>query len=140
MTQRADTPSIGTGALITNDHGEVLLLLRSENHQDSNQWSKPGGRIEFGETIEAALRREVMEEIGCEIEIGDFLHIMQNIGEKWHWIYLTYLAKIKSGELKNLEPAKHKDLRWFTLDNLPENLTSGARLSILEYKKWLKKK
>jgi ADP-ribose pyrophosphatase YjhB (NUDIX family) len=51
-------------AVITDDHGQVLLIQRRDNHH----WEPPGGVLELGETVEDGLRREVREETGLDIE------------------------------------------------------------------------
>lgn len=57
--------------IIKNSHDQVLLLLRDDKPGLSfaNHWTLPGGRVEFNETIEAAAKREVQEEIGLELSV-----------------------------------------------------------------------
>lgn len=57
-------------ALITN--GKQLLLVKksADDPHHPNEWEIPGGRMEFGENLEEHLKREIMEEVGLEIEIG----------------------------------------------------------------------
>lgn len=117
---------VGCGALIVNDKQETLLLKRSlKSKNGSGFWAQPGGRVEYGERIEDAVIREVKEEIGVDIELKEFLGFVEHIftPEKEHWITFNYLAKIIGGEEKNVEPEKHDEIRWFKLNELPENLT-----------------
>ncbi|MEL4505761.1 (deoxy)nucleoside triphosphate pyrophosphohydrolase [Luteococcus sp. H138] len=61
------------GAIITGDDGRVLAAQRSYPEQFAGLWEFPGAKVEPGESPEAALSREVWEELGCRIEIGDEL-------------------------------------------------------------------
>jgi ADP-ribose pyrophosphatase len=128
MKPGIDYVGVGCGCVIINDKNEVLLVKRSnQSKMEPGLWSRPGGTVEFGETVEEALKREIKEELDIEIEILSFLEHTNNImvedGIKKHWLAMGFLARIKSGELKNMEPHKHDDVRWFPLNNLPEELT-----------------
>lgn len=57
------------GAVVFDDRGR-LLLVRRAHAPSSGQWSLPGGRVEAGESLEEAVRREVSEETGLEVEVG----------------------------------------------------------------------
>ena len=136
-----DCVGVGCGALIVNEKNETLLLKRTvKTRNRSGFWSKPGGGVEFGEKIEDAVKREIKEELNVDIEIIKFLCFTESIlqEEKQHWISFNYLAKIISGEVKNMEPEKHEEIKWFLLDNLPEKLTHGSMESINEYLKFKK--
>lgn len=134
-----DYIGVGCGALIINDKNETLLLKRtSKTRNQAGLWSKPGGAVEFGEKIEDAVKREVREEIGVDIELikslGFTNHYMNE--EKQHWLSLNYLAKITNGEPKNLEPEKHEEMKWFRLDDLPPNIAENTSKLLNEYQKF----
>lgn len=138
MIPGIDYIGVGCGALIVNDKKETLLLKRgAESRNQAGFWSKPGGTVEFGEKIEDAIKREIKEELGVEIELIEFLgftnHIMKE--ENQHWLSISYLARITKGEPKNLEPEKHDEIRWFKFDNLPEKLAQTTSEIIEEYLK-----
>ena len=129
---------VGCGALIVNDKNETLLQKRtSKARNGAGFWAKPGGGIEFGEKVEEALKREIKEELGVEIEIIKFLGFTESMieGVNQHWISLNYLAKIIDGEVQNLEPEKHEEVKWFKLDDLPGKITPSTVDSIKEYLK-----
>ena len=67
---------VGVGAVVWNERTEVLLVRRS-NPPWQNEWSLPGGRVEFGETLRAALVREVREETGLAIEIVGLIDVAE---------------------------------------------------------------
>ena len=138
MKQGIDYIGIGCGALIINENNETLLVRRTgKTRNQAGFWSKPGGGVEFGEKIEDAVKREVKEELGIDIELIRFLgfsnHIVKN--ENQHWIAFNYLAKIINGHPQNLEPEKHDEIKWFNFNNLPEKITQTTIEPIKEYLK-----
>lgn len=99
-------------------------------------WWLPWGAVDFWETFEEATIRETREEINVDIKINKLIGLTDHIikEESQHWVSPTYLAKIVSWELKNLEPHKCDELKWFNIDDLPEKMTQPARWSIEKYK------
>jgi len=141
MQKGKDYIGVGCGALIVNENNEVLLTKRGEKSRNNiGAWTQPGGSVEFGEKIEDAILREIREEVGVDIELLRLLvvtsHIMPEEGQ--HWVPATYLAKIKSGEPKNLEPGKISEVKWFNINEVPENLTQPTQESIDALKEILK--
>src|SRR3989344_5731979 len=67
---------VGVSAVIQNEKGEVLLVKRGDN----GTWACPGGIMEPGERVRETLAREVTEELGTEIAIGDLLGVYSNRG------------------------------------------------------------
>jgi ADP-ribose pyrophosphatase len=138
MKKGTDYIGIGCGALIINDNNEVLLLKRTQKtRNEADFWSKPGGGVEFGEKVEDAVKREIKEELGVDIELIKFLGFTDHIikSENQHWVAFNYLAKIISGTVQNLEPEKAEEIKWFKLDSLPENLSQTTREPIDVYLK-----
>lgn len=131
MIKGKDYIGVGVGAVILNEKNEILLLLRKRN-AEANHWSIPGGSVEFNETIEDAIKREVQEEISVKINIVKLLgvtnHIIENEG--LHWLAPTFLTKIIEGEPLNAEPQKHSELKWFPINNLPKNITITTKKAL----------
>lgn len=126
--------------LIVNDDNEVLLMRRSKNcKNDVWFWTRTWWSVEFNETVEDALRREVKEEIWVEIKIikslGYFDHILKS--EKQHWVSFSFIAKITKWEIVNLEPNKCDEIKWFSLDNLPELIPQYTIDSIEVFKEMI---
>lgn len=138
MQEGVDYIGVGTGVLIVDSKGEKTLLLKRSNNSKNTRgfWSQPGGSLDWGETPRQAAEREIKEELGVEIEIiEDFGYMTAPIPEdKQHWIVINFLAKIKSGEPKIMEPDKHDALQWFSLSNLPEPLTEPTKESVRRFK------
>ena len=136
MKPGKDFIGVGVGAFILNDNNEVLMLLRSEQcKNEAGKWMIPGGGVDFNETLENCIIREVKEEIGIDIEVVKLItainHILPDEGQ--HWVAPTFKCKISSGEPKILEPHKHVEMKWFALDNLPENLSIATHLVVKDY-------
>lgn len=82
-------------AVIVDDRGRVLLTKRSIP-PFKDMWVMPGGKIELGEPISAALRREVEEEVGLEVEVGGLLDVFEHVTpgeENCHYIILFYRCR-----------------------------------------------
>ncbi len=78
-------------------------------------WEFPGGKIEPGERPEAALQREIQEELGIDITINRFLCTTDYDYQSFHLTMHCYLCEIKSGEI---ELREHKSARWLTAETL----------------------
>jgi len=134
MKAGTDYIGVGCGGLAINEKDEVLLLKRGKNSKNEvGMWSKFGGQVEFGQTVEETLKKEAMEEIGCEIEILELINYVNHIipEEKQHWVSFNFLVKI-IGEPKNMEPHKCDEMGWFHIDNLPKNTSPKLILEPLE--------
>ena len=132
MKAGRDFIGVGVGAVIVRD-GRILLLLRKK-YPEKGCWSIPGGKVEFGETVEEALLREVKEEIGVEARIVSSLGVTNHIlrSEGIHFVAPRFLVSI-AGNPKNMEPSCHADMRWFPLDALPENVTKTTMAALCAY-------
>lgn len=109
--------------------GNLLLHKRSKNTRDEHgAWDPGGGSLEFGESFEEGVRREVKEEYCCEILDLKFLGahnvLRKHKGRRTHWIALLFSAKVDPKQVKIGEPHFVDDYGWFTMDNLPSPMHS----------------
>jgi 8-oxo-dGTP diphosphatase len=82
------SPEVAVGAVCT--HLETLLLIRRGRGPAQGQWSVPGGRVEWGETLHEAVVRETYEETGLEVVVDSFLGWVERIVEPYHYVILDF--------------------------------------------------
>jgi len=109
--------------------GNILLHKRSQNCLDEQgKWDNGAGSLEFGETIEDGVRREVREEYGVEAEEVRFVLprsvLRENNGTPTHWIALLHVVKVPHDQARINDPEYMDEIGWFTPETLPENLHS----------------
>lgn len=111
-------------ALILKKEGQVLLGRRKNSHGDGT-WAFVGGHLEFGESLESAVYREVSEEIGnVEIDNLQVVACTNDIftSENKHYVTVFLSGDYKKGKVEVKEPEKCSEWRWFAWNNLPEPL------------------
>lgn len=92
---------VATKAIIKNEEGKFLVLFKSETEDiNPNEIDIPGGRMKFGENPEESLKREVLEEIGINIEIEKPSRVWGFVKNDLHLVGITFLAKYIDGEFK----------------------------------------
>ena len=95
--------------VIWEKSGKVLACRRAAERHLGGLWEFPGGKVEDGETLEAALARELSEELGARVEVGARLREVSEWGDGTVSIRLTaFWCRISGGEARALE---HSELR-----------------------------
>lgn len=113
------------GCVLLNAKSELLLLYRPSR----DQWELPGGKVELGEELEETVKREIREELLCDVAlnpapIGN--STFEEDGNKMH--YTWYRGDILNGQTPKIgEPHKFNDLKYFSLKNMPQNLSPNMR-------------
>jgi 8-oxo-dGTP diphosphatase len=117
-----DRPLVGVGAVIFR--GEEVLLVRRGQEPAKGSWSLPGGVVEVGESLEAAIVREVEEETGLVIRVLGITAVLERIYRDdvdkvpYHYVLIDFACEYVSGEV---EPASDVTAaRFVSLENLPE--------------------
>src|SRR5437899_11251643 len=106
-------PELTIGALIVNNQGKILL---AKSHKWFNRYTLPGGHIEVGETMVDAVKREVKEEVGLDVEVVNMLLIQEAIFapefyKKKHFIFIDFYCKSKDQQVK-LDQDEIQDYIW----------------------------
>lgn len=139
MIKGIDYIGVSAGVMLVNDKGQIFLAQRGpKTKNERGCWENPGGGVEFGEKLEDAAKREVMEEYGAEIEILKQFPAEDHLipAEKQHWVATTFLAKFKNGSVpKIMEPEKCSNIGWFNLNNLPYPLSIITKLDLEHHSK-----
>jgi len=101
--------------LIFNEKNEIFLMQSSGKFRD--EWIIPGGKVNFGERLEFALRREIKEETNIDICDIKFLGIREMINDNKHFIFMEYSARTATPHdvILNYEAVAYD---WFTIDRL----------------------
>ena len=137
MKRGIDYIGVGVGAIMVDGAGRLFMARRgAEAKNERGLWEFPGGAVEFNEPLAEALRREMREEFGVEIEVGELLDVVDHIlpEEGQHWVSPTFLCRISAGEPAIREPQKCSAIAWFAPDEAPANLTVITRANLAHYR------
>jgi len=127
-----ENPIVGIGAVIVKDN--KVLLIKRAGDPGRGLWSIPGGLVELGEKIKDAVCREVKEETGLDVRVGEIADATEIITRdeegkvKYHFVIVDFFAEVLRGELKPSSDAleakwvEFKDLRKYRLTETVERL------------------
>ena len=116
-------------AVIENENNEILCALRSPIMTLPNMWEFPGGKVEQEETPEEALKRELVEELKIETEIGNYIETSiyeyPNVTVK----LMAYFATVISGEIKL---SVHDEAKWISISEVENFKFAPADIPFIE--------
>lgn len=112
-------PVVGVGAVIV-EHGKVLLIKRAHEPR-KGEWSLPGGRVELGESLVDATRREIKEETGLDVEVGALIELFDRVHRRdgrvqYHFVIADFLCTPCGGMLGAADDAL--DVAWVSPEQL----------------------
>jgi 8-oxo-dGTP diphosphatase len=138
MTDRRhpERPIVAVGAVIL-DGSRVLLVQRGQEPL-KGQWSLPGGAVETGETLHAALVREVREETCLEVEVGPVVEVLDSIRlgadgrPEYHYIIIDYTCRVRAGT--SLSPECGSDaaaVEWVDAVHLERYQVTSTAIAVI---------
>jgi 8-oxo-dGTP diphosphatase len=110
-------PIVGVGVVVWHD--DRVLLVRRGKPPRAGHWSLPGGAQQLGETVAEAARREVKEEVGLEVTLGDIVATIDLIDRdpddriRYHYTLIDFVAEAPGVALRPGSDAA--DARWFSM-------------------------
>jgi len=123
-------PQLAVSAVIFRD-GRVLLVRRARSPA-KGFYSLPGGRVEFGETLHAALHREVAEETALQIEISELAgwrEVVPAAEGGGHYLIMSFAARWSAGEVALNEELD--DYQWLAVDAIGEMKLTGGLMEVI---------
>ena len=112
-------PGVGAAVLVRDGDGRVLLVRRGPRSTRAGRWCIPAGYVDYGEEIREAAAREVLEEAGVTVEVGDVIQVMSNFHDPARLTVGVWFA----GRMTGGDPVAGDDadeVGWFPLDGLPD--------------------
>src|SRR5919109_2274177 len=114
-----DRPIVGVGGVVVQD-GQALIVKRAHEPR-KGEWSLPGGIVELGETLVEALKRELKEETGLDVEVGEVVEVFDRIHRiegriQYHFVIVDYVCRPVAGRLQAADDAD--DVAWVREDEI----------------------
>ena len=131
-----DRPIVAVGAVIRD--GDRVLLVQRGQEPLKGDWSLPGGVVELGETLEAALAREVREETSLDVVVGPVVEVLDSIRRdaggcaEYHYVIVDYACRVRAGT--PAEPARGTDaadVRWVPLGDLERYRVTATAIAVI---------
>ena len=133
MRKYPDRPIVGVGAVIIDD--DRVLLVKRAHEPLKGEWSLPGGAVEVGESLEAALVREVREETCLDVAVGPLVEVLDRIGRdandrvEYHFVIVDYLCRANTDRVVHGSDAD--DVRWASAEELGPLRVSEKAMSVV---------
>lgn len=111
-------PSIGVGGVLFNSHRQVLLIKRNQAPA-KGLWSIPGGRLEPGESLAQACRREFYEETNLDVEVKHIVAVVDRQLEGFHYVIIDYFVQlVDENKCVPIAQSDVAEAKWISLDDL----------------------
>jgi A/G-specific adenine glycosylase len=117
--RRRKVPHYDVTAALTMRDGRVLLAQRKADDMLGGLWEFPGGKREAGETLPECLRREMREELGVEVSVGEMLIVVKHAYTHFRITLHAYLCRLQEGDPSCIDCAAFRWAKTHELDELP---------------------
>lgn len=113
-----------------NDKGQTIILSTQRGYGEfKDSWEFLGGKIEKGETPQEALKREIMEELDTQIEVGTLIDTIEYDYSDFHLSMDCFWCEIVRG---NLVLKEHENAKWLTKEQLQDVEWLPADIKLIE--------
>jgi 8-oxo-dGTP diphosphatase len=116
-------------AIIVNEQDELLIARRKMGKSQAGLWEFPGGKLEDGETPEACLRRELLEEMAIEIAPYEWFGVNEHDYGTVKIRLIAYKAKYVGGTIRLMD---HDEFRWVRIGELEEYAWAPADIPFVD--------
>jgi len=127
-------PIVGVGVVVQKD--DAVLLIQRGQEPGRGMWSLPGGMVELGEHLPAAAAREVREECGVEVEIGEVIEafdlILRDESQRpqYHYVIIDFAGRYVRGDVRAASDVM--DARWVRVSDLGSYSLNAKTREVIE--------
>ena len=136
MRTDPERPIVAVGAVILE--GSRVLLIQRGQEPLKGEWSLPGGAVEIGETLHAALAREVREETCLDIVIGPVVEVLDSIRRddegraQYHYIIIDYVCRLRDPLCRRaMCGSDAADVRWIDVAELEAYRVTSTAIAVI---------
>jgi 8-oxo-dGTP diphosphatase len=126
-------PRTGVGAIVIND--KKILLVKRGVEPNKGRWAIPGGMLKLGETMRECAAREILEETGITVAVGECIYVFDQIERdeagkiKFHFVVVDFAALYVAGSPEGADDAE--EAGWFTPEDLDDLPVSQITMKVL---------
>lgn len=125
----APAPVVAVSGVVL-DQSQRVLVVQRDVPPAAGRWTVPGGRVEPGERVREAVRREVREETGLDVAVGELAWWLEHLDDRHHYVILDFFADVVGGTLRAGDDAR--DARFMTRSELEAVATTDRLLDFFD--------
>lgn len=124
----SDAPVVGVGVAAIAD--DKILLIKRGREPNKGLWAVPGGKVKFGEEMKEAARREILEETGLIVEVGEVVWVGEIIDGDHHLVLIDFAGAVVGGELEASSDAD--EARWVPMGEARDHPLTPTMYDLIE--------